>query len=223
MKLNKYFLIINLFFFAFIGCKFSDVEEFNGAISGTVYDSNQSIVPGDVMSNTLVVKVQGDGDLTPITIRVKGDGKFQNTNLYPKKYKVWLEGPIVPMDPIELDLSGNQHSMKDIVATPYLTISNSIIDNPTSNSVKIKYLIAPNTSSAPVKREIYCSTLTYPTANSGSGPFYSSKKATITNNSGEITITGLNANTKYYIRVGANISGKSMNYAPQIELTTASN
>jgi hypothetical protein len=223
MKFNEYFLIINLFLFALSGCTFSDVEEFNGAISGIIYDSNQSIVPGDVMSNTLVVKVQGESDLTPITIRVKGDGKFQNTNLYPKKYKVWLEGSIVPMDPLELDLSGNQHSITNIVVTPYLSISNSIIDNPTSNSVKIRYLIVPNTGSVPVKREIYCSTLTYPTANSGSGPFYSTKKATITNNSGEITITGLNANTKYYIRTGANISGKSMNYAPQIELTTAKN
>jgi hypothetical protein len=206
----KYITYISIFYFVclcIVGCKFSDVEDFNGTLRGAIYDANQNIVPGDIMSNTLVVKVLGEGDITPITIRVKGDGRYQNTNLFPKKYSVWLEGPIVPITAFDVDLTKG-YVEKNIVVTPYLSISNEIIGPVLATSVKVKYKITANTNSVPVKREIYCSTLTYPTANSGSGPYYSSQKVAITNDEGEATITGLTANTKYYIRMGANISGK---------------
>lgn len=221
----KYITYISIFIsslFVLSGCKFSDVEEFNGTITGVISDANEKIVPADIMSNTLVVKVLGEGDITPITIRVKGDGRYQNTNLFPKKYSVWLEGAIVPITAFDVDLTKG-YIEKNITVTPYLSISNEIIGTPLASSVKVKYKITTNTTSVPAKREIYCSTLTYPTANSGSGPYYSSQKVVITNDEGEATITGLTTNTKYYIRTGANVSGKGMNYSPQLEITTSAN
>jgi len=223
MKYLKYISVFILSLFLLSGCELSDVEEFKGTITGVIFDTNQKIVPSDIMSNTLIVKVLGEGDITPITIRVKGDGTYQNTNLFPKKHKAWIEGPIIPIDTFEVDLTGKQHVEKDITVIPYISISNEIVNAPLANSVKVKYAITANTSAAAIKREIYCSTLKYPTSSSGSGPFYSSVKATITNNQGEITLSGLVSNTKYFIRIGANVNGKSMNYSPQLEISTPSN
>lgn len=58
----------------------------------------------------------------------------------------------------------------------------------------------------------------------GSGMGYSSVNRTVTENSGTATITGLQPNTRYFVRVGARTAGQNLfNLSEQIVFTTAAN
>lgn len=210
------YLPLAVLFLLFTGCTLSDEEKFGGIISGKVVEENDSIVPGDITSNTLLIYLQGENDISPLFMRVKGDGTYQNVNLYPQNYKVWLSGPIANSDTFNIDISGSV--VKKITVKPYLSIKNRQVSQ-SSNSVTVKYTIKENTDKSVTQREIYCSTVMFPTGQIGSGPYYSTKKISLPNNEGEITIPNLNSGNSYYIRIGAKVNNQQMNYSSQIKVT----
>lgn len=194
---------------------------FDGSISGTVKDASGKIVPGDITSNSFVVKAQGEGDIVAIDIRVKGDGTFQNTKLNPVKTKVWISGPIFPHDTINIDFSKTKIVVQDFVVVPFITLAPPVIEgSPTTTSVRITYSITGNNGKTASKRQIFCSTVPYPTSTIGSGPYYTTKTVDLSNNSGTVDVTGLTSGTKYYLRVGAQASGAGYNYSDQIIFNT---
>lgn len=69
--------------------------------------------------------------------------------------------------------------------------------------------------------EIYCSTVQYPTAATGSRTnIYFTKTVALPQLSGSINIDGLETGVIYYIRIGALADGSAlMNYSNQIEVT----
>lgn len=193
------------------------------AISGNVKDQSGNIVPGDIASTGLLVKTLGEGDIVTIDIRVKGDGTFQNTKMFPKKYRIWVTGPVTPVgDTLRVDFSVDKKVVQDIIVIPFITIKIPVvIGSPTATSVDISYEIIANSGKAVSRREVYCSTSPYPNTSTGSGPFYSTVKKTLSTNSGNTSITGLVSKTKYYIRVGAQATGATgYNFSEQIEITT---
>ncbi len=195
---------------------------FDGSISGTVKDASGKIVPGDITSNNLLVKALLDGDDVAIDMRVMGDGTFQNTKLYPGIFTVSISGPIFKMDPIIIDLTGGKNVIHDFTVVPYITIDPPVISgNTASTSVTINYRIKGNQDKVPSKREIYCSTVPYPTATIGSGPYYQTIIKSIDNDEGAVSVEGLTPNTKYYLRIGAQASGAGMNYSEQIIFNTS--
>lgn len=197
---------------------------FNSSISGIVKDAGGNTIFGDATANVILIKLLGEGDKQTVDIRVLGDGTFQNTKLYPQNYTITIEGPIVKFDPTSVDLSDGTGKNVDLTVTPL--VSPKIINGTTSGtSIDVQYSIVPAAGYTVKKKEIYCSTATYPTASTGSlTNIYSTKTVALPSElSGTVKITGLVSGTKYYLRIGAQSSSTAtslFNYSNQIEITT---
>ncbi|MBN1108542.1 MAG: DUF3823 domain-containing protein [Bacteroidales bacterium] len=195
---------------------------FDGELSGTVKDAAGNIVPGDIMTSNFVVRVLAETDVSTIDLRVKGDGTFSHTKLYPVLSKVYISGPIVPAqsDTVFIDLSKGVQA-HDFVVTPVFTIAKPVIvDTPSDTTVNVSFSITENSANTPSAREIYCSTVQYPNTSTGSGAAYSTIKKSLSSNSGTYQITGLKWNTRYFIRIGVKSSTTQYNFSEQVTLTT---
>lgn len=217
-------ICISLLLLWFTGCDKNVTDfGFNGEISGKVVDQTGNIVAGDITSNNLAVKALGEGDQVTMDMRVQGDGTYQNTKLFPKKFKVWVSGPVtMTEDTLRVNFSSNSTLQHDFVVIPFLTVKTPVlVGSPTSSEITVSYEITGNNGNVANRMEIYCSTVPYPNASTGSGPQYDTKTVTLSNGSGNATITGLATGTKYYIRIGARAAGTtSFNYSEQIVATT---
>jgi hypothetical protein len=224
MNKIKYLSFVALALIFVAGCDKPITEfGFDGSISGTIKDAAGNIVPGDITTSNFIVRVLADGDISTIDMRVKGDGTFMNDKLYPVNSKVWISGPVVPAatDTVMLDLSGGQQVVHDFVVTPVFSIATPVISGtPTATTASFTYNITANSSKTPSAREIYCSTIPYPNTSTGSGPYYSTVKKTMTTNSGTVDLTGLKASTLYYVRIGVRSSTTQFNFSDQITFTT---
>lgn len=196
---------------------------FDGVISGKVVDEAGNIVPGDITSTNLSVKALGEGDKVTMDMRVKGDGTYKNSKLYPKKYLVWVSGPVTPVgDTLSVDFTTDKVVAHDFVVTPFITIDKPALSGtPAATTASVSYTMTANSGKTVSKRELYCSTNPYPNASTGSGPFFHTVKVNLTTNSGIAAITGLTAKTTYFLRIGAQATGATgMNYSDQITFTT---
>jgi len=195
---------------------------FEGSLSGKVIDQSGNIVAGDITSGGFVVKALGEHDEVAMTLRVKGDGTFSNMKLFPQKYQVWVEGPVVSDGEVTVDLTGNKAVTKDFVVTPFLAIDTPVLSgSATSSEMTVTYRITGNAGYTVATKELYCSMVPYPNASTGSGPYYTTIKLGLSAQSGTVTIAGLTAGTKYFIRVGAKANGASaFNYSDQLIVTT---
>ena len=221
----KVLTFLSLVLLLITGCERENIVDFGngGSISGTVKDPNNNIVAGSITSANLVVKALGDGDQVTTDMRVKGDGTFQHTKLYPKQYKIWISGPVsLVTDTMFIDFSKEKSVAQDLVVTPFISVNKPVVSgSPTTSSVDITYDIAPNDGKVISKRELYCSTNPYPDASTGSGPFFESKNVTLATDAGTASVTGLSPNTKYFVRIGAQATGATgFNYSEQIVITT---
>jgi len=200
---------------------------FDGGISGTVKDGSGNIVPGDITTANFLVRVLAEGDKSTIDLRVKGDGMYTNSKLWPVMSKVWISGPIIPAatDTVSLDLTKGQ-VIHDFVVTPVFTVATpEISGTPTATTASFTYSLTANSTGTypaktPSSREIYVSTIPYPNTSTGNGPYYRTVKVTLPANSGTVNVTGLVASTKYYVRVGVKSSTTQFNFSEQITFTT---
>lgn len=225
----KYFGFTALLLLIAAGCD-EPITEFgyDGGISGTIKDASGNLVAGDITTANFLVRVLAEGDISTIDLRVKGDGTFTNSKLWPVKSKIWISGPVIPAasDTVTIDLSGSKQVVNDFVVIPVFTVATPAISGtPTTTTASFTYsLTANSTATYPAKtpsaREIYCSTLPYPNTSTGNGPYYRTVKATLPANSGTVNLTGLVANTKYYVRVGVRSSTTQYNFSDQITFTT---
>src|SRR5665648_565847 len=119
---------------------------FDGAISGRVIDQAGNIVPGDITSTNLSVKALGDGDQVTMDMRVKGDGTYQNTKLFPKKYRIYVTGPVTPVaDTLRVDFTVDQVIVNDFVVIPFITIDKpAIVGSAAATSVNVSYTMTGN-------------------------------------------------------------------------------
>lgn len=213
----------------FSGCNESIYDfGFDGQLSGRILDSSGNIVSGDTKVTTFAVQALGEKDITSMVMRVNNNGAYANTKLYPQSYKVWLVGPFVggKTDTVVVDLTGGKIVAKDFQVTPLLTIPAPVLNgSPGSTEIKVDYNITGNAGNNPNLREIYCSTVSWPTRTTGTGTVgggYFTRTVTVTANQGTATITGLQPSTKYFIRIGARATGQTLfNHSEQISVTTA--
>ena len=203
-----------------IKCDFQQTDfGYNGAIKGTVKDNSGNPLYGDMSSNNLVVKLLGENDKQAIEIRVNGEGSYQNIKMFPKKHEVWLEGPIVSSETYTVDFGTNMDQTLDFNVIPLISPKLKSASG-SGTVVNIDYELVPNDGNTVNKKEVYCSTVKYPTAATGSRTnVYFTKTVTLPDLSGAISIDGLTAGVKYYVRIGAQAKGSSlMNYSNQIEV-----
>jgi hypothetical protein len=196
---------------------------FDGGLSGTVKDAAGNVVPGDITNSNFVIRVLAETDVSTIDLRIRGDGTFSHTKLYPVLSKVYISGPIVAAesDTVFIDLSGGKQAVHDFVVTPVFTIDKPVIvDTPSDTTVNVSFNITANSAKTPSSREIYCSTVQYPNTSTGSGASYSTIKKTLPSDNGTYLITGLNWNTRYFIRIGVKSSTTQYNFSEQVTLTT---
>lgn len=211
----------------FTSCEISPDPGFDGAFSGVVMDTLNNPVYSDVTSNVLLINALGENDKTESAIRVKGDGTFANLKLYPKRYKIWVKGPVFikdPADTISVDFTGGKSMVQNFTVVPFITTNITLMEQPIDSLVKISYEIKGNRGKVPNTRELYCSTAPFPTKNTGTAMTYKTVTVKISNNIGQATITGLSWGTKYFVRIGANTGTSNsdpMNYSNQIIVTTA--
>ena len=220
MKKYMKLVILVLISFTLIQCEF-EVSEFgfDGSIKGTVMDNNGNPVYADINSNTLIVKLLGEGDEQAIEIRVAGDGTYQNTKMFPKSHEVWVEGPIVSSTPVTVDFSADASQEIDFTVTPLIS---PVLNNASGSgtTITVDYAITPNGVNTVEKMEVYVSTVKFPTAAIGSRDnVYSTATVELTELSGSIDVSELVAGTYYFLRIGAQADGAaSMNYSNQIEV-----
>ena len=221
-KKVQFFAIFIASFFLLFGCDEAITDYgFTGQISGRILDQAGNIVSGDITTNHMTVYVLGELDTEPIPIRVKGDGTYTNIHLYPQKYKVWLDGPVANASEYNVDLTGNP-VVQDFTVTPFLTIPPpSLVGSPTASDVTVSYSITENAGYTAKVRSIYVSTVSYPGQSTGSGAYWQTVKKTVTANQGTEKITGLKANTTYFVRVEAQANGTTQfNLSDQISFKT---
>lgn len=195
---------------------------FEGSLSGKIVDQAGNIVAGDITSVGFVVEALGENDQVAMVLRIKGDGTFANHKLYPQVYTVTVKGPVMDVPPVTVDLTGNKSVVQDFVVTPLVTVATPTLNgSAASTEIKIDYNIIENGGSIASTRQLYCSTIPYPNASTGSGPYYVTKTVTLSEKQGTATVTGLTAGTKYFIRVGAKATGATaFNYSDQLIVTT---
>ncbi|MEX2514385.1 MAG: hypothetical protein WD398_15890 [Cyclobacteriaceae bacterium] len=195
---------------------------YDGGITGRILDGNGNVVPGDITNASFTVQATGERDRLPMVFRVKGDGTFANTALFPQKYVITVVGPVSGPGEIEVDLSGGRQVIQDITVVPFLSLSKpSIVGGIEGSSVTIDYTIAGNNDYTSELREVYCSTVNFPNANTGNGPYWHTRSVVLDNESGSVTIEDLVPGTKYFLRVGARANGTSaFNFSEQITFDT---
>jgi hypothetical protein len=199
---------------------------FTGNISGMVTDQSGNIISGNSATNDLRVFVLGEDETQPLEIRVRGDGSYANTHLFPQLYKLWITGPVVtqatPQNPISVDLRGGPVT-HDLTATPFLTIDRPTATSPAGNAISISYRITPTAATGVQtggNRVAYISTATWPGPTTGN---VLNRTHTITrqlpNNAGTVTVDGLRPGRTYYVRVAARAVGTNLwNYSEQVSV-----
>ncbi len=212
----------------FTGCN-EPIYDFgyDGHLTGKIVDNNGNLVSGDIKTATFTIKALGERDVVSTDMRIKADGTYDNTKLYPQSYKVWLVGPFIggKTDTVVVDLTGGKSVVKDFTVTPLLTIPAPVLSgSPTSTEIKVDYNIIGNGGNTPNLREIYCSTVSWPTRTTGTGGTFTTQTVTATTNQGIATFSGLKPGTRYFIRIGARANGQSLfNHSDQLSVSTASN
>lgn len=204
-----------------IKCEFTETDfGHDSALKGTVKDKSGTPLYADINSNTLVVKLLGENDKQAIEIRVNGEGNYQNTKLFPKKHEVWLEGPILSSEKVIVDFTSNPDQVIDFTVTPLISAKLNTATG-SGTSINIDFVLTSNSGNTIKKKEVYCSTVKFPTAATGSRTnVYFTKTVALPSNSGTLKIDGLTAGVKYYVRIGAQDNNAAiMNYSNQIEVS----
>lgn len=225
----KYSIIILFvtFMISVYGCEERITDYgFDGQISGQILDQNGNPVSGDITTASFTVFALGEEEREPIQMRVQGDGTYANLHMYPQSYTVWVEGPIDAPGEQIVDLSGNavEHN---ITVTPYLTIPEPSNANISADELTVSYEITENASYEAEARIIFVSTVSYPNANTGNGPYWKTRQQILDDNSGSVTVTldsdliedARNASDALFIRVAARAEGTNeWNYSEQISI-----
>jgi len=220
---NSALLLLIIIMVSGFGCDDGRITDwgYDGQINGQILDQDGNIVSGDITTASFTVFALGERDQIPMQMRVKGDGSYANTHLFPQSYTVWVEGPVDAPDPVTVDLTGNpvQHN---ITVTPFLTVHPpETVGSPSSSEVAISYQIIENEGYIVNDRLVYASTVSYPSQSTGSGGHFHTIQQPLDENQGNETITGLESNTRYHIRIAARAEGTSeWNLSDQIIIET---
>lgn len=200
---------------------------FNGRISGTVQDQAGNPVRGNSATADLRVWVLGEGELEPLEIRVKHDGTYTNTHLFPQSYSLWIQGPVettlTESSPATVNLTGSAVT-HDITATPFMSIATPTVTQPTATSVAVTYNITPAAGRTFGNAIVWVSNASWPGPTTGSvvpDVRIHTASANLAGTSGTATVSNLRAGRKYYVRIGARATGTTLyNYSDQVEITT---
>lgn len=210
----------------FSSCSKQDnYEAPNAAIHGSIIDNGMKTSVQTEQPNGIKIRLLEEkyGErLSPIDFWAKQDGTFENSTIFPGKYKVVpIEGPFFPADTLEVNINGTTEV--NLTVTPFLTISASVLA--LANSAVVKYQVArPRVGDKIIEAKSLSSA--YPSVSNVINEL--AVKHDLSGVSDESilsteytdTLTGLNAGQTYYIRVAArtNNANNKYNYSPVMEV-----
>lgn len=95
MEMKKILLSLTACLALLASCGIDNYDEPTGSISGGIYDAEtQELIPAQSPNGARVQVVQ-DGYSQPTNFWCKPDGTFENTRIFPGKYKLTVQGPFV--------------------------------------------------------------------------------------------------------------------------------
>ena len=220
--MNKY-LIISILSILFVCACNDPITDFgfDGQLHGTITDKSGNIVSGDLTTVAIEVYAQGEKDEVPMIMRLKPDGTYANTKLYPQKYKVWVTGAVFTNKPIDIDLTGGKNVEMDFEVVPFIIIPKPTEVSVSDTEIKVDYSIKANNKVVD-KMIAVCSTVSNPTPSTGNDATFSyTKVENLTDPSGSVTFTDLESDRIHYIRIFARASGQGLyNNSEQLILNT---
>ena len=136
-------LFMFLSFFLIVSCDFDNYDDPSVGIEGQITD----IITGDLFQSEqpdgyrIRLIEQGYTDPVPIDFWGRADGTFENSKLFPARYKVVpVEGAFFPADTVEVDVQRGGTEV-GFTVTPFLAISASAELIP-DNRVVLTYSIS---------------------------------------------------------------------------------
>lgn len=214
-------------------CTLDDrIDDLTGGYHGSLIDKETGeIVPTEYYGAKLRLLDLAYGDVAvPLDYNILPDGTYNNTKIFPSKYKIWSVGPFFEVDTIFGDIKSYKDMNLYVRPNVSLEIVDIQVENGITATVRVRYSVNDPTSLTNEIGIVY-STSTYPgyrTAMLESEPkatTYKRVKKDVTAQSGEFEeVFYLNTNTRYYFRaMGRTASaGDYWNYSKQVEVTTTS-
>ena len=125
-------------------CNIDNYDEPTGTISGGIYDiETHELIPAQSPNGARVQIVQ-EGYYQPINFWCKPDGSFENTRVFPGKYKLSVQGPFVASTATVQDVSIPCSNVK-VMIEPNLRITASA--KLSGNKLEIDYEIHQSSKS----------------------------------------------------------------------------
>ena len=200
---------------------------YDATLKGTVQNQSGDLISGDITSSATDIRALGEEDVAPMIMRLKGDGTYQNTKLYPQVYYVWLTGPFIesPTEEVEINLRDNQEVTHDFVVTPFINCMTPVLAGPPASTISVDFSVSGNGGHFPEFVRVLCSTVNYPSVTTGSGAGYTTLTSEVPNEtesgdmSGTVEFSDLESGQRYFIRIAARADGASAyNYSDQIRV-----
>jgi muramoyltetrapeptide carboxypeptidase LdcA involved in peptidoglycan recycling len=200
---------------------------FDAVLKGTVSNQSGDLISGDITSGATDIRALGEEDDAPMIMRLKGDGTYQNTKLYPQTYSVWLTGPFIesPTTEVDINLRTTKEVTHNFVVTPFVDCMTPVLSGSPASTISVNYSISGNGGYIAGSVRVLCSTVNYPSVSTGSGPGYTTLTSEVTNEaqsadmSGTVEFTDLESSQRYFIRIAARANGASAyNYSDQIRV-----
>ena len=210
----------------FAGCEIDNYDAPQLTTSGRILDSqtNELVESGGVNAGT-VVKFYEDDSTQPLIYNTFPDGTFVNSKMFAGKYAYVAEGPfkMVAEGPQPVTITKDTQIDIRVVPNVRLSITPGAVNGTTADITMTYEKVA--TDQNLVHLAVVWSKFRNPNNFTfAGGSIVQEDVASLNLTSGEksFTITGLEPNTKYYIRGSArtNNPGSYSNYSTQIELQT---
>ena len=206
------------FLFLFSSCEIDNYDEPTASISGGIYDvKTQELIPAQ-SPNGARVQLYQDGSKQPSNFWCKPDGTFENTRIFPGKYKVTVQGPFVTSTIAEQEVNIPMSNLK-IMVEPYLRITATA--KLTGSTLDIDYVVVQSDKSTGKVStiEVLCGNTI------GLSVTTSKKRVQISTTSQPVgerhhcTITDVNTNEVVFVRVAAKTSESPYyNYSTLLKL-----
>ena len=205
------------------GCEIDNYDEPNLTVSGRIIDAQTSALVESGGSNSgTIVKFYQDNSAQALLFKTMPDGTFTNSRVFAGNYRYVAEGPFQIMtDTTSITIKGNTEI--EIKVTPNARLTASVVSKSGTEAV-IKVTYEKLAVGQALKfLGVAWSTVTNPNRFTAAGGSYienNVQSQNLTSGDQQFTITGLKANTKYYVRVFAQViaPGNYYNYSTQIEV-----
>lgn len=132
----KYIYTAFVFLLLFSSCELDErIDDLSGGYQGKLIDKNtNALVATEYYGSKIKLLDLNYGEIAvPLELEIKPDGSFNNTKVFPSKYKIWATGPFFELDTVYTELSNGNKNV-ELLVNPNVSLS---IDE-----VRVKYGIA---------------------------------------------------------------------------------